>query len=262
MILLVFQLGGVLFTSVGHILSGGALAGLFAIAFAIENALPSLTNQVLIVGGWLGLVAAAAAIAHYRFQSSAEVIRKIVHIGTGNVILLAWLLHVPAWLGIGASVLFSAVTLLSYRFPILPFIDSVGRKSFGTFFYSLSIGLLIGYFWPRNLEFYAVLGVLSMSWGDGFAAIIGQRWGRHPYKILGMKKSWEGSLTMLLITFTLALMILGSVQGVMWQVGVIAGAIALGATTLEAFSKLGIDNLTVPLGSAAIAYGMTTLMMG
>jgi phytol kinase len=222
----------------------------------------SLTTQFLVVGGWLGLVATAAAIAHCRFQANSEVIRKIVHIGTGNVIVLAWLLHVPNWLGIGASVLFSIITLLSYRFPILPFIDSVGRKSFGTFFYSLSFGLLISYFWPKNLEFYAALGILSMAWGDGLAAIVGKRWGRHPYTILGMKKSWEGSLTMFLMTFIVAVAILGSVLGLSGWIMVMAGAIALGATTLEAFSKFGIDNLTVPLGSAAIAYGLSSLIFG
>ncbi|MCY7393855.1 MAG: phosphatidate cytidylyltransferase, partial [Leptolyngbyaceae cyanobacterium CAN_BIN12] len=37
-------------------------------------------------------------------------------------------------------------------------------------------------------------------------------------------------------------------------------AIALWATGLEAFSKFVIDNLTVPLGSAAVAFYLSTLL--
>jgi phytol kinase len=47
------------------------------------------------------------------------------------------------------------------------------------------------------------------------------------------------------------------VQGNSWQTWLVAGAIALVATGLEAFSKWGIDNLTVPLGSAIVAYCLT-----
>ncbi|MFM6511142.1 MAG: phosphatidate cytidylyltransferase, partial [Microcystis panniformis] len=36
---------------------------------------------------------------------------------------------------------------------------------------------------------------------------------------------------------------------------------AIGATILETFSKLGIDNLTVPIGSAAIAYFLTQIFI-
>ena len=35
-----------------------------------------------------------------------------------------------------------------------------------------------------------------MAWGDGLAAIIGQRFGKHQYQIGTIKKSWEGSLAM------------------------------------------------------------------
>lgn len=179
-----------------------------------------------------------------------EVVRKVVHIGTGNVILLAWWLQMPAWIGISASILFSAVTLLSYKFPILPSVSGVGRKSLGTFFYAVSIGLLVSLFWPQNLPQYAVLGVLVMTWGDGLAALVGQRFGKHPYILWGMKKSWEGSLTMGLVSYIVSSLILLGVQGNVWQTWLIPVAIAVFATGLETFSKVGVDNLTVPLGSA------------
>lgn len=229
--------------------------------------------RLLVVIAWLGLVLAIAGVVNRRYRPngngtasgagprSSEAVRKVVHIGTGNVILLAWWLDIPAWIGIGASVVASGITLLSYWRPILPVINSVGRRSFGTFFYSLSIGILIALFWPLKQPEYAVLGVLVMAWGDGMAALVGQRFGFHPYEIGGMKKSWEGSLAMAIASGIVSF-------GVLWmapiessvslgQVGLVALGVALLATTLEAVSILGIDNLTVPFCSAIAAWQLT-----
>jgi phytol kinase len=74
-----------------------------------------------------------------------------------------------------------------------------------------------------------------------------------------MKKSWEGSLTMAVTSYIVSCLILLSVQGNVWQTWVMPIAIALVATSLEAFSKLGLDNLTVPLGSAALAFFFSQL---
>ncbi len=216
--------------------------------------------QIGIVGAWLGMVGLSAEWLYRAKVAEPEVVRKVVHIGVGHVILLAWWLQTPAWLGIGASVLFSAIAFLSYQFPILPSINGVGRKSLGTFFYALSIGLLISYFWTIEQPEYAVLGVLVMTWGDGLAALVGQRFGKHPYTLWGVQKSWEGSLTMAIASFVVSSSILVSLQGNSWQSWIISMAIALWATGLEAFSKFGIDNLTVPLGSAAVAFYLSTLL--
>ncbi|MBV8885919.1 MAG: phosphatidate cytidylyltransferase [Chroococcidiopsidaceae cyanobacterium CP_BM_RX_35] len=186
--------------------------------------------------------------------------RKVVHIGTGNVILLAWWLSIPASVGIAAAILASVVTFLSYRFPLLPGINSVGRKSWGTFFYAVSIGLLITWFWPLQQPQYAALGILVMAWGDGLAAVIGQRFGQHRYEVWGMQKSWEGSTTMCLVSYCVSSLLLLGVQGNIWQTWVVSLAVALVATTLETFSKFGIDNLTVPLGSAAVGFVLTQVL--
>lgn len=209
--------------------------------------------QIAATVTWLGIVVSVAIGLERRGKVGAEIVRKVIHIGAGNVILLAWWLQIPAWIGIGASVLLSVVTLLSYRFPILPGIDSVGRKSLGTFFYAVSIGMLVALFWQKH-PFYAVIGVLIMTWGDGFAAIVGQRWGKHPYRLWEMQKSWEGSLTMAVVSYGVTCLVLLGVQGNVWQTWVVPVGVAVVATGLEAFSRLGIDNLTVPLGSAAIAF--------
>lgn len=211
------------------------------------------------MGVWLGsVVLFAEGLSRYTAADS-EVVRKVVHIGAGNVILLAWWFRLPAWIGIGAAVLSGLLALVSYYAPILTSINSVGRQSFGTLFYAVSIGVLIAWFWSIEQYPYAALGILVMTWGDGLAALIGQRFGRHPYKILGIQKSWEGSLTMAAISYLVSFLILASIQGAIWQTFVIPLVIAVLATSLEAFSKFGIDNLTVPIGSAAISFLLNEL---
>ena len=208
----------------------------------------------------MGTLLLLAAKLNRYLNPDPEVVRKVVHIGTGNVILLAWWLSIPASVGIAAALLASAVTFLSYRFPILPGINSIGRKSWGTFFYAVSIGVLIAWFWPLQQPQYAALGILVMAWGDGLAAVIGQRFGQHHYQVWGRQKSWEGSLAMCLVSYIVSSLILLGVQGNVWQTWVVSLAVALVATGLESFSSLGIDNLTVPLGSAALGFFLSQLL--
>lgn len=222
--------------------------------------IPPIWSALGIIALWLGTVVLVAELMHRSKSVDPELVRKVVHIGIGNVIVLAWWLQIPTWIGVGASVLFSAIALVSYRVPILPSINSVDRHSMGTFFYAVSFAVLIGCFWPLHQPHYAALGILVMTWGDGLAALIGQRWGRHPYKLWGMKKSWEGSLTMAIATYGVSALVLWAAQGSMWQTWIVPVAIALAATALEAFSRFGIDNLTVPLGSAVVGFGLNQLL--
>lgn len=221
---------------------------------SIITTFPNIWLQVSLVGAWLGIILILAETLNRIAKVDPEISRKVVHIGTGNVILLAWWLEIPAWVGIGAGILSAAIALISYQLPILPSVNSVGRKSLGTFFYAVSIGTLIGWFWPLNQPQYAALGILIMAWGDGLAAVVGQNFGKHPYEVWGMKKSWEGSLTMCLVSYVICSLILLAVQGNILQTWLVAIPVALAATALETLSKVGIDNLTVPLGSAAVCF--------
>ena len=217
--------------------------------------------QICLVAVWILLILLASWLVRRLGNDDSEITRKIVHIGTGNVILLAWWLDIPAIVGISASAIASVVTLLSYRFPILPGINSVGRQSLGTFFYSVSIGVLIAWFWNIQQPQYAVLGVLVMAWGDGLAALIGKRFGKNQYEVFGGQKSWEGSVTMAAVTFTVSFLVLLSVSGNFRQTTLVSLIVAVVTTGLETFSLLGIDNLTVPVGSAALAYILDRLIL-
>lgn len=217
---------------------------------------PVAAVQIAIVGGWLGIVGAISEGLYLTTNVSPEVTRKVVHIGAGNVIILAWMLRIPGWIAIAAALLFSGIALLSYWLPILPGINSVGRHSLGTFFYAVSVGVLTATFWDQGYPQFTAIGILIMTWGDGLAALVGQRWGQHRYQLWRSQKSWEGSATMATVSGGVALITLGVAYGVGATTIAIAIVVAIVATSLEAFSWMGIDNLTVPVGSALLAYSL------
>ncbi len=218
------------------------------------NALLSLKYPIGLVILYLGVIIAVAEGLNRLRGTNAELTRKIVHIGSGNVVLIAWWLQIPAWVLMGASFIASIIALVSYFLPILPSINSVGRKSLGTFFYAISIGVLAQWFWSIGQPQYLAIGILVMAWGDGMAAIIGKKFGQHCYEVFGVKKSWEGSLTMMAVSFVVTSVILLWVGLPILSVAIVSLIVAMAAMGLEAFSKLGIDNLTVPLGSGVLAF--------
>jgi phytol kinase len=221
----------------------------------------TLWYRIATVPLYVGAIVLTAELLHRFTDTQPEIVRKVVHIGTGNVILLAWLLQLPAWVGILSAIVAGIVTLVSYRLPILPGVNSVGRKSLGTFFYAVSIGMVSAVFWPLELPYYGVIGILIMAWGDGMAAIIGQRFGKHPYLILGNTKSWEGTLTMLGVSYAIVSIVLLSVHGNIWQTWVVGIPVAIAATAIESIAQWGLDNLTVPLSSAGLAFAIDQFLV-
>ena len=221
-------------------------------AYFSESILP-LIYPLIIIFIYLTALVAVAETPNRLIRDDPELTRKVVHIGSGNVILLAWWLDIKAEVIISAAVIAAIIALISYVTPILPSINSVGRKSLGTLFYAVSIGILTQLFWQDRPE-YTAIGILVMAWGDGMAAIIGQRFGKHKYRVCKIEKSWEGSAAMAIATMTVTFIILFFSQGNLLQSWLIAITVAVSATAFEAFSKLGVDNLSVPLISGSICY--------
>ena len=212
----------------------------------------TLTIQISAVAIWLGLVFLASEILR-RLKQDPELVRKVVHIGTGNVLLIAWWLHIPTWLCVTAGVTFSAIALASHHTNILPMLNDVGRKTYGVFYYALSITILVGLLWDHHPQ-YAVIGVMVMSWGDGMAALIGKRFGKHTFIYMGNKRSLEGSLAMFVTSLIVMLGIFASGHSLSAHDIGVAIPVAAIAAMLEAFSPGGTDNLSVPLASASLSY--------
>jgi phytol kinase len=72
-----------------------------------------------------------------------------------------------------------------------------------------------------------------------------------------MNKSLEGSLTMTIVSGIVSAIVLMTLPLPGMVIFGIAIAVAITSTILEAFSKLGLDNLTVPLGAAACSFWLS-----
>ncbi|MBD2187175.1 diacylglycerol/polyprenol kinase family protein [Pseudanabaena mucicola] len=220
------------------------------------SAINPLAIQISAVAIWLGLVFLASEVLH-RLDQDPELVRKVVHIGTGNVLLIAWWLHIPTWICVSAGILFTAIAFASHYTNILPMLNDVGRKTYGVFYYALSITILVAFLWEQYPE-YAVIGVMVMSWGDGMAALIGKRFGKHTFIHLGNRRSYEGSFAMFATSLLVMLGIFGITHGIQPRDIGVAIPVAAIAALLEAYSPGGTDNLSVPLASAFLSLAMQT----
>jgi len=198
-----------------------------------------LTGLALITA-WLGAVFIFASLISKRWPQQQELSRKVVHIGTGFALPIAWATEIPVSLALAAAALASSLALINHRWRLLASIEDVGRFSYGTVAYGASITILLAFFWPQRADLVCA-AVLTMALADGLAGLLGANFSSHRWQIFGQTKSIIGTATMALVTLLVLALLLPNLP---WHVVI---AIATSATLLEQFSWAGLDNLTVPL---------------
>jgi len=177
--------------------------------------------------------------------------RKFVHIGVGNWWFIAMIFFDNIWFAVSIPALFIILNYISYRSTIFKAMEREDNSGgLGTVYYAVSLFLLAAWsFSGSHSPWTGGVGILVMTYGDGFAAVVGRKYGRRVFKVFGQTKSLEGSLVMLVISFIVIFIILGLTLSAGWHILLSAALIlALIATLIELVSAFGLDNLTVPLG--------------
>ncbi len=206
----------------------------------------NIFQKIFIILLWVSLTLLASTLTKILKPKEEELSRKIIHIGTGPVIILAWYFNLSKALAASAAGIVTLCLAINYKFRLFPGIEDIKRKSFGTIAYGISITLLLIVFWPQYSA-AVCLGILAMAFGDGFASLVGQSIKSPNWLILGQKKSLAGTLT-IAIAVSMISLVISLIIGIDIQpIQIILLAII--STVLEQISPLGIDNLTVPIGS-------------
>lgn len=214
-----------------------------------QDGVTQLTGA-LVVASWLALLSGAALLLRRRWPEQREWSRKLVHIGAGPVVLIAWALGVERLIAVPAAGTITLLAALNHRVRVLPAIEDVERRSYGTIAYGASITLLLWLWWPAHPATVAA-GVLVMAFGDGLAGLLGPLIPSPSWTVFGERRSLVGTAAMALASLTV-LLALGQLGG-----GPAPGAagialIALVATGLEQWALLGIDNFSVPVAVAGL----------
>lgn len=207
-------------------------------------------------------------IAHRGWVNS-QVSRKIIHIGTGPLFVLCWLLfpNTPASRYLAALVPL-AITLQFFLVGIGVIRDEAAVKAMsrsgdpreilrGPLFYGIIFVICTVLVWYDSP--IGIIALMQMCGGDGLADILGRRFGRAriPWN---HQKTWMGSFGMFLGGFVFSLLILV----IYVSIGVFTTpiltllpallVISIAATLVETIPLHDVDNITVTITAILLGY--------
>lgn len=167
--------------------------------------------------------------------------RKIAHVVAG-IITFFTPYYLTRWEIVSIGVIFSIVLIFTKAFKLIPSIHSVQRKTLGEIYFPLGIALSAFLFLPNQMIAFQ-FGILVLGISDAVAALVGIPLGKHVYKILGNKKSLEGSVAFLIATCLILAIFAGSFNLTFLGIGILL-------TLVEFLLVFGLDNLILPVLSA------------
>lgn len=200
-----------------------------------------------------------------------EFVRKLQHIGfASSVFIFSERGHLWWEIVLMLSLFGGVIFFLMWAIEKTPqykkmFVDRF--KSGGEMKLSLGMAILMlvllfalfGGVLPSANYTFVVIAVMSWGVGDAVAALVGKYLGRKKLSTPGVdpNKTWFGSISMAVsVAVVVFLMTLFYASEPWWIALISAFFIAIIATTIEAYSKKGIDTMSIPLGVATTLYAL------
>ena len=195
--------------------------------------------------------------------------RKIIHIGTGPVFVLCWLMYpdgqISRWLAalvplvITAQFALVGTGMIRDEAAVKAMSRTGDRREIlrGPLFYGLMFVTITLLYWKDSL--IGIPALMMMCGGDGIADIVGRRV-NSPKLPWSPEKSLAGSLSVFAGGWLLTVLIfavyvwMGVFRGPVTRFLLPVTWIALGATLVESLPFKDIDNLSITLASALIGH--------
>jgi phytol kinase len=187
------------------------------------------------------LILVGSEIWWRRHITHGEFSRKFVHITVGS--FTAFWPFFLTWDQIRLlSIAFLVVVGVSKYLKLFKVIHSVQRPTMGELYFALAVGALT---LITHDKWIYMASLLQMSLADGFAAVMGVRYGRQSYLVFSHRKSVVGTLTFFVTAFAI-LFAYTYVAGVHLKTAFMFETAAL-AAFIENLAVAGLDNLAVPV---------------
>lgn len=229
-------------------------------------------NNFLALGASFGLALLWLRINDFfahRGWVSSSLSRKIIHIGTGPLFVLTWLLFSDSpsarWLAalvpFAITMQFALVGLGIMRDEqAVKAMSRTGKRQEilrGPLYYGIAFVLLTLVYWKDSP--IGIVALMMLCGGDGLAEVIGSRFGRAKLP-WSKNKSWAGTLAMFLGSLLLSVLILaaflaaGVFPGTLGDYLLPLAVISFAATLVETIPLDDLDNLTVPLVAVVLGH--------
>ena len=220
------------------------------------------------LGDLLGIIASyafvfgfigAATILMRRGVLAPAVTRKVIHIGVSHWWLIAMALIHDPWIASIGPASFIVINALAIRFKLLPAMDEgADARNWGTVYFPVSLVVLVNLCWRALVPIWVGgLAVLVLGWGDGLAAIVGEKGDR--IRLWRSRKSVVGTAAMFGASFAVSLcftLVFNRRFGALPAAAGVSALTAAAATIVEILTPLGLDNITIPVGTALLYAGV------
>jgi CDP-diglyceride synthetase len=187
------------------------------------------------------IIFAIAEVLYHNIKCKAEISRKFVHVSSGIACLSFPFFLQTHWFVLLLCAGFILILMVSLQCNKLPSINNIGRKSYGSWLFPVSVYVCFLCFAHFHQYEYFYLPILILAVCDPIAALVGKKWKYGRYSMGVESKTAMGSSAFLVSCF----LILAFSFGMNIPLGKCL-LIAAIATTTEAVSKRGSDNLTIP----------------
>lgn len=195
--------------------------------------------------------------------------RKLIHIGTGPIFVLCWLMFVDVYISRWLAALVPLVITVQFVLVGTGIIkDEAAVKAMsrsgdrreilrGPLFYGLVFVAVTLLYWKDSL--IGIPALMILCGGDGIADIVGRRI-RSPKLPWSPEKSFAGSLSVFLGGWLLTMLIfaiyvwVGAFSGPVTRFLLPVTLVSLGATLVESLPFQDVDNLTLPLAAVLIGH--------
>lgn len=214
-----------------------------------------MAPQIIIVLQFIGLFSflfLTGEILYRALKIQGELTRKFAHLSCGLITLLFPVFLTELWQVAAISLSFLLLLLVSFKWNILPSINNVPRKTYGSVLFPISVFICFLFFNSIKKQtslhfhpyFYFYLPMVVLAVSDPLAALVGKHFNKEKYG-----KTLTGSSAFAISSFIICSLLMEyfAVDSFIAVTVLFYATVASFISTIaERYSRSGWDNFTIP----------------
>lgn len=195
---------------------------------------------------------------HRNYGVKAEYTRKMAHASATISSLLFLVAFDSYWYVFALGIIFFVIFYLGRKYNILRSLESVGRKTSGTYILPMSVFLIFLISQKLGSQLFFILPVLIVGISDPLAAYVGNAYSSQSAGVLFLGRRFNktilGTTVFMISALMVSVAVLFAYEYTGYPLLLLSLAVAVVAAFVEMISEGGLDNITVPMAVIALLY--------